>query len=425
MVIQSFQGELSNPTCHNCRENVATHYCKCSDSRIFLCLTCVPNHHTKPFRTPHQVVPIAKPSQQSEKHKSKVLTNSIAELRKNVERAEQCYDEFAGFMQKCIDYLTEYRSFLLRQLQADKEELRVAVEAAIEEARNCLTENVKPTSPLAQAVWTLLPEELAVFSYAVNAPDLHALCQSWAQYHNNLRSLCERFPPRPVQEKEVTRNLFVAVHGNEAELYDTDTHNLTKHVLARKFEDGASLVEQFSPRPAQEKEVTMDLFAAVHGNAVELYDTSTRQLTKHVLAGRFGDGASFVALDRSTLLCLGDYPPSTAVFELNLLSFQLISLCPLRVPRGKAGAVLLSDSVYAFGGVVEWKSCEKYVLQSRQWQVLGNMKYDRYGFTPCVFRTLIYLPCPWTTPVIETFTPKQRHLVNCLSFFQSNCRAGQ
>lgn len=34
------------------------------------------------------------------------------------------------------------------------------------------------------------------------------------------------------------------------------------------------------------------------------------------------------------------------------------------------------------------------------------MKYDRYGFTPCIFRNLIYLPCPWTTPVIETFTPQ-------------------
>lgn len=146
----------------------------------------------------------------------------------------------------------------------------------------------------------------------MKAPDLQTLCQSWAQYHNTLNSFCEQLPPRPAQEKEVTR----------------------------------------------------DLYAAVHGNEVELYDTGTRLLSKHVLTRKFGDGASFVVLDRSSLLCLGDYPPSTAVFELNLLSFQLISLSPLRVPRGKAGAVLLSDSIYVFGGVAEWKSCERYVLQS-------------------------------------------------------------
>jgi len=38
-------------------------------------------------------------------------------------------------MQSCIDYLVEYRTCWLQQLQTSKEELAVAVETAIQEVR--------------------------------------------------------------------------------------------------------------------------------------------------------------------------------------------------------------------------------------------------------------------------------------------------
>ena len=51
------------------------------------------------------------------------------------------------------------------------------------------------------------------------------------------------------------------------------------------------------------------------------------------------------------------------------------------------------------------KSCEKYRLADMQSLPLNDMREVRYGFTPCTFRTLIYLPCPITARTIETFHP--------------------
>ena len=55
---------------------------------------------------------------------------AAAELRCNVGQME-----FADMMQSCIDYLVEYRTCWLQQLQTSKEELAVAVETAIQEVR--------------------------------------------------------------------------------------------------------------------------------------------------------------------------------------------------------------------------------------------------------------------------------------------------
>lgn len=113
-------------------------------------------------------------------------------------------------------------------------------------------------------------------------------------------------------------------------------------------------------------------------------------------------------MEGKKLLLAGDYPASRAVYELDLSSFKLAALPPLCTARSRAGLAGTADFFYIFGGCGDnpLKSCERYDLRGRQWLSLGSMHEERYGFTPCIFLGLIYLPSPQTTCTIETFNPE-------------------
>jgi len=276
-----------------------------------------------------------------------------AELRKNV---EQCCTEFADMLQTCIRDLTEYRTRRLERLQSEKEELLTAIETAIQETTNSLDQEVR-------TVGILCPEKLKELSDTMSVSDLQSLCPSWAHYQTSLEGLYERLVCIPLPPPE------------EESPLDQPSH------------------------------VCQDLFAAVIYSDIELYDLTTQQITHRTLPDELnlGNEGSYIALDTHTLLCLGASPPSTAVYELHLCSLQLTPLPPLHTPRRAAGVAKTSHFVYVFGGL-QVKSCEKYALRDKQWLPLRDMKYQRSSFTPCTFRSLIYLPCPRTTLIIESFS---------------------
>lgn len=352
---------ISNHTCQICNEHPASHYCDCSKPYVFFCLNCCDAHDAKFPRIIHWHIPIAALSRRNPeeyKHKNKSLMRAAVELRKNIEQLEKCCREFDDLIQNCISYLTNYRAWWRQELQAEKEILQAAIDIAIEETTNCLDKGLEPVSSLALAMWELPPDELQMFSYEISAPDLETLCKSWASYQNNLEGLCENFPEKQVKNKLV-----------------------------------------------QSSDAQRDAFAAILGNKVEIYDLRTQQSTHHTLSVDFGWGGSYVALDGHTLLCMG--VPSTSVYELDLSSLKLTTLPPLWIPRGEGGAAKTLQFVYIFGGDAPgYKSCEKYAIEHKQWLPLGSMAHPRFHFTPCVFRTLIYLPCLRTTPIIEAFNPE-------------------
>lgn len=96
--------------------------------------------------------------------KSEALENGTTELRENIDQFSR---EFAEMIQKCIDYLNEYRTWWLQHLQATKEELSATIEAAVQEASHCLDNGIEPISVLAQAV----------FNYSITTPDLQTSSQ--------------------------------------------------------------------------------------------------------------------------------------------------------------------------------------------------------------------------------------------------------
>jgi len=188
MADQGLVGASNNRTCQFCQRHEATQFCQCTDTSTLFCLECYAKHSAKYPGAHHQILPVAALSQNPEEYKRKyeTLTKAAAELRSNIDKMEQCSICFGDMMQKCINYLIEYRTGWLQQLHTDKEELTLAVETAIREATHCLDQGVEPGSALGRAMCTLSTEELHVFKYTVSTPDLSTLCVNWASYENDL-----------------------------------------------------------------------------------------------------------------------------------------------------------------------------------------------------------------------------------------------
>lgn len=197
MATQGFRGTLSNKTCEVCSSSEATHYCDCQDPSTLFCLDCSILHSRKNPSIVHQTIPVAALGRNLEdfKRKNKELMKAAAELRKNVERIDQCCNEFDEMIKRCANYLTEYRNWWYQFMQKEKEGLSAAIEEAVLETTTCLNQNLVPKSRLAWALWTLLPEEMQVVSCSVTEPDLRISLQACTSYQNNLQALCARVKP--------------------------------------------------------------------------------------------------------------------------------------------------------------------------------------------------------------------------------------
>jgi len=352
MDVQALLELQTNTMCQTCEVTEASHFCKCTLPPTFFCLDCCGLHHVKYPRAIHQIMPFAVIGQNPEVYVSKTecLTKGAAELRSNLQQLDKFCNDFENLMRVCITYLSEYRSWWLQYMQTEKEALHAAIEAAVQEATNCLDKGVDPTSALAQALWTLPPEELRVVKFSVVIPDLQTLCQSWTTYQNDLPHLCARFPKGEEEDKG-------------------------------------------------------DVFAAVYKDTVELFDLKAQHCTRHSLSVNFGWGGSYAALERHTLLCIGSDPPSTDAYKLDLSSLKLSPISGLRMPRAFAGVATVRHLAYVFGGYIDsskmTKSCEKY--ECEQWVPLGDMWEERSGFTPCIYLALVYLSSHCTRS-LESFS---------------------
>lgn len=319
-------------------------------------MDCFPQHHAKYPLTIHKTIPIAALGRNYADYLTKyeTLKKGEAELRRNLEEMDKFASEFEDLIQKCVNYLTEYRSWQLQLLQTERAELSTAIEAAVQETAYCLNQGTQPVGWLAQVLWFLPSEQFSVVSYSVTTPNLQTLCGSWASYQNNWRGLYERLNQRPAQFAEEEKQSAGANRPHE--------------MFSAEFQSS--------------------VFPYVHGNKVEMYNLLNGQSTNHTISVDFGSEGCFIQVDSQTLLCLGANPASTGVYELNLSSLTLTSLPSLRSPRMFAGVAKAGHIVYVFGGQerilgTHLKSCEKYALQDKKWFTLSDMHEPRRAFTPC------------------------------------------
>ena len=198
-----------NKTCQVCSVNPATHFCDCQDPPTVFCHECSSRHSGKTPRIIHHTIPIAALGRNKDyKRKHKALLKAAAELRKNVERIDQCSREIEDLMKSCANYLTEYGNWWVHHLNTEKEGLSAAIEAAVLETTHCLDQNTEPHSSLAWLLWTWLPQETQVITYSVTTPDLQSLLQTCISYQNNLPALCSK--PEEAKQDSVSSSLPAA-----------------------------------------------------------------------------------------------------------------------------------------------------------------------------------------------------------------------
>lgn len=130
----------------------------------------------------------------------------------------------------------------------------------------------------------------------------------------------------------------------------------------------------------------------------------TQQVTKRTPSVILDSSVSYVQLDRNRLLCVGTENKSSIVYLVELPSLQFSRLLPQSTPRSNTGLVKVKAHIYAFGGD-NLRSCEKMEIETKHWTHCGNMTHPRNSFTPCLFRSLIYLASNQLIAV-ETFDPE-------------------
>lgn len=161
--------------------------------------------------------------------------------------------------------------------------------------------------------------------------------------------------------------------------------------------------------PSQLTTPLSNKLVGVEKNQAFLYEIQSQRLTKHILSVDFNDGGGYVEWDRDKLLCVGARPPSSAVYLLEISSFQLSSMPSLSTPRAYAGVAKMNAVFYVFGGYYASYqalcSCEKIKVSDKLWTPINSMIRPRSSFTPCQFRSLFYLVAA-VEPTVETFNPE-------------------
>ena len=181
-----------------------------------------------------------------------------------------------------------------------------------------------------------------------------------------------------------------------------------KHLISGMlaYEEGARpTMQQICAALVQPEEAKLPTsMAVVWLDQAYLYDTQARLVSKHTLTVNLG-GGSYIQVDSNTLLCVGTHPAPCAVHLLDLTSFQLRPLPSLCTPRAAAGLAKVNAHFYVFGGWNEayLSSCEKLQLSDQCWTQTNSMHYHRAFFTPCQFRSLLYLASADKHKKVETF----------------------
>lgn len=207
----NYPAVTNNRTCLVCTGQQAIFYCECTAPPTLLCAGCFANHPTKNPAIPHQIMPIAALGQDSQDYmqRFRALKLGAAKLRENVGLIDQCRQELASSVQSAIDYLVQYRDYMLQQLQQEKDWFSAVAEAAVKETEDCLAQGTTPVLPLAQALWGQ-PATFNLFSYSVKIPNFELLSQIWITWENKAKT-----PPQmPGSQQIYGDNILCCVFCN-------------------------------------------------------------------------------------------------------------------------------------------------------------------------------------------------------------------
>lgn len=350
--------------CNTCQTILAEFFCACTYPELFLCGNCFLEHARKCPTSEHIPRPLTqwsdyKRSDYLETLKKRRETFSV--VYSQVWSQVNSVDKVIAEIEQTAQEIASLINSTVAELRLLKAELSASVRTALEEVEATLTEQEpKLTTNYGPTFRALIecPREFQLFSLKVHTT-----------------------PPQSVVTYESRVSLPQELLGVTSLCLD-------------------------------EEEVTCDKFPAVCGRTLTLYDLHTQQTLKNQLAVDFGTGGSYLEIGNYQLLCLGGDPASTAVYLLDLVSYQLTKLPPLCEPRRACGVIRVAQTVYAFGGFDGKKmlqsASEKRSSPTGQSCSIGGMHYARAWFTPCGYLSQLYLLaiCSQDHTQIETFTPE-------------------
>lgn len=202
----------SGQYCQICKIQPAVVFCCCTSQPTLLCAECNFQHQAQNLATPHSILPTGALRGHPDEYKRKysALTAAKSELRKNVERMDECCEALSSSVDKAIEYLKNSRKMWVQWMKEEKGRMLAEVEAAIQEAELCLGRGTTPSHPLAQALLSLPLENLRVVEYSITSPNLETACADWVTYRNSLQTLYDHFPAQsPAPEVGLPKDSMV------------------------------------------------------------------------------------------------------------------------------------------------------------------------------------------------------------------------
>jgi len=342
--------KVGNTLCSICARIAAEVFCPCTTPESFLCVGCIGLHYVKRTERAHTTWPITQlPYYKIPGYPERLQTRLelFQQVRtqalQSLEIVDKAIQEFSNEMERTSWQLIQLSLRTLEELNRTKAELASEVEVALGEVERTLVEE-RP--------------------------------QLTTQYGNALRGLTEEFQQFQLFSYSLLPSCPQAVVPFQFKVYP----------------------------PA--KILTEKKLIAFYQTHVDIYDLHFRRKSSHSIGGG-GPYSSYIGVDDKFGLIV-DY----GVLGLDLTTFQVTDLAPLAQPRKSSGLIKVENCVYALGGrqgplCKISSACEKWDIRTKVWTRITNMNYGRSYFTPCSFKTLIYLASADIEDgrSVETFDP--------------------
>lgn len=365
-----------NSLCASCRRKEAEVFCACISPESLLCGDCIrkhiisnpwKEHTTRPLSLLHSYkIPGFFPRLEARRE---AFPKVREEALKSLQSIDKAIVEFSALVEQTLKALIAHKEATTTKLCETQTYLSREVQYALEEVERTLGEDQPRLATLYGPAFRAMTEQLhsfQLFSFTLSSTTPQSLAS-------------------------------------------IQTHIIPPQDLLAGYK--SPIVDIPSPPTQTAKKPLPPCLAGVFKNTLTLYRVETQQTTRHTLSIDFGAGGSYAMLDQSSLLCVGSYPASCSVYALDLLSFQLRSLPVLSAPRCAAGVAKVEGWAYVFGGEdssgQSQNVCSKLNLSKSEWTQLLGMKHPRAGFTPCQYRSLIYLVAAGSKNhrAVETFNP--------------------
>lgn len=148
------------------------------------------------------------------------------------------------------------------------------------------------------------------------------------------------------------------------------------------------------------------LLPSVHNSLLRIYCPEFQLFVSMRLSVVFPKGSSLCVYLGKYALCLPVNYPVPKSYELNLFTGQLTVLKAISASRNHPGVTEFDGFVYVFGGISKASPlfCEKFSVHRKEWRVIPHEIQPQHLFSPCTYRSEIYLSC--VNAQIEVFSPK-------------------